>query len=243
MAAESAPTRAPAAERPQVPGHVAIIMDGNGRWARKRLLPRVAGHQAGTRNIRRIVEACVEEGVRVLTLYAFSTENWQRPDDEVRGLMALLAEVIDRETDELRERGASVRHVGSLDGISPMLRERITYATESTKHNTRLILNVAFNYGGRAEIVQAVRRIVAEGVPAEQINEETISGYLYTAGQPDPDLIVRTGGEWRLSNYLIWQAAYAEYWSTPVLWPDFGGAELKQAIEEYARRQRRFGRV
>jgi undecaprenyl diphosphate synthase len=243
MAVEPAASQTPAPRDRGVPRHVAIIMDGNGRWATRRLLPRVAGHRAGTKNIRRIVEAAVETGVEVLTLYAFSTENWRRPDDEVRGLMVLLAEVIDRETDELRERGAQVRHVGSLEGISDTLRERIRYATESTKHNTRLVLNVAFNYGGRAEIVQAIRHMLADGLTPEQVDEATVSRYLYTAGLPDPDLIVRTGGEWRLSNYLIWQAAYAEYYSTAVLWPDFGREQFIEALDEYARRQRRFGRV
>src|SRR5581483_8846721 len=241
--AETEPSHAPPPSELRVPRHVAIIMDGNGRWARERGLPRLAGHRAGTRNIRRIVEACVEHQVEVLTLYAFSTENWRRPDDEVRGLLELLGEAIDSETDELRERGAQVRHVGSLEGVPESLRERIRHAVESTRHNERLILNVAFNYGGRAEILQAVQRLLAAGIAPAEVDEATFSRYLYTAGLPDPDLIIRTAGEWRLSNFLLWQAAYAEYWSTPTLWPDFGREHFAAALAEYGRRQRRFGRL
>lgn len=226
-----------------VPRHVAIIMDGNGRWARERGLPRIMGHQAGTENIRRIVEACVEYGVQALTLYAFSTENWQRPDEEVRGLLQLLAEVIDRETDQLRENGVQVRHIGDDSALPDELRSRIRHAVDSTRHNDRLVLNVAFNYGGRAEILRAVKRMLAERVDPDTVDEARFASYLYTASQPDPDLIVRTAGEWRLSNFLLWQAAYAEYWSTPTLWPDFDREHLAQALAEYAQRQRRFGRL
>lgn len=225
----------------KVPNHVAIIMDGNGRWAQRRGLPRMAGHKAGTDNIKRIIEAAVEHGVRVLTIYAFSTENWRRPPEEVTGLMNIIPQVIDREADNLNRNGVQVRHVGSLEGIDDHLRERIRYAVDLTKNNDRLILNVAFNYGGRAEIVRAVQRLMRDGVPAEAVTEDLISSYLYTSGLPDPDLIIRTGGEMRLSNFLLWQSAYAEYFSTPVFWPDFGKSDFHEAIEEYGRRHRRFG--
>jgi undecaprenyl diphosphate synthase len=224
-----------------IPSHIAIIMDGNGRWARERGLPRMAGHKAGTDNIKRIIETAVEYNVKMLTLYAFSTENWRRPEDEVRGLMTILGQVIDREAMNLHRNGVQLRHVGSLQGIENHLRERIRYAPDLTRENDRIVVNVAFNYGGRAEIVEAAKRMVRDGVAPEEITEELFSSYLYTAGAPDPDLIIRTGGEMRLSNFLIWQAAYAEYWSTPVYWPDFGKEDLHRAIAEYASRQRRFG--
>jgi len=226
-----------------VPHHVAIIMDGNGRWARERGLPRLAGHQAGTENTRRIIESCVEHGVRILTLYAFSTENWQRPRDEVEGLLTILGQVIDRETQALHENGVRLRHIGSPGGLPSALRERVDHAVALTRDNDRLLLNVAFNYGGRAEILGAIRRLLAEQVHPEEVTEELFASYLDTAGVPDPDLIIRTGGEMRLSNFLLWQAAYAEYWSTPVHWPDFGKAEFFQALCAYGQRQRRFGRV
>ena len=223
------------------PTHVAIIMDGNGRWARKRGLPRLAGHRAGTDNIKRIIEAAVEHDVKMLTLYAFSTENWSRPMEEVSGLMSLLSQVIDRETENLNRNGARLRHVGSVEGLDEQLLKRIQWAVDRTKGNDRIVVNVALNYGGRAEIVDAVRRIVGEGTSPEEITEGLITSHLYTAGAPDPDLVIRTGGEMRLSNFLLWQAAYAEYWSTPVFWPDFGKDEFHEAILEYGRRQRRFG--
>lgn len=216
-------------------------MDGNGRWARRRHLPTLAGHRAGTDNIRRIIQAFADHGVAYLTLYAFSTENWTRPTLEVRGLFQILREVIDRETQALLEAGVQVRHVGSLEAVPPDLAQAIQRGVERTKGNRKMVLNVAFNYGGRREIVDAVRRIIAEGTPAAAIDEATISDHLYTAGMPDPDLIIRTAGEARLSNFLIWQAAYAEYYSTEVFWPDFGPAEVDAALAEYSRRQRRFG--
>ncbi len=227
----------------KIPRHVAIIMDGNGRWARQRGLPRLAGHRAGTENLRRILEACVEFGIEILTIYAFSTENWYRPPNEVRGLMSILEQVIDRELEELNQQGVQLRHIGRLEGIRPDLQAKIKQAIERTKHNDRLILNVAFNYGGRAEILDACRRILREGLDPDTLDEETFSRYLYTWPLPDPDLIIRTGGEYRLSNFLIWQAAYAEIYSTPTLWPDFDKEELRKAILEYASRERRFGRV
>jgi len=224
-----------------VPAHVAIIMDGNGRWAGERGLERLAGHRAGTENIRRIIEGCVELGIEILTLYAFSTENWRRPVTEVNGLFEILGEVIDRETEDLHRNGVRLRHLGRLEGLPTVLQERVSYAVKLTQLNTRLIVNVAFNYGGRAEILEAARRLLREGARPEDLDEETFSSYLYTGGMRDPDLIVRTAGEMRLSNFLIWQAAYAEYWSTPLYWPDFGKAELEQAVRDYGNRERRFG--
>lgn len=225
----------------RIPTHVAIIMDGNGRWARERGLPRLAGHRAGTENLRRVIRACVEFGIKILTIYAFSTENWGRPEAEVRGLLSILEQVIDSELEELHQQGVQLRHLGRLEGLSPQLQEKVRQAIELTKNNDRLILNVAFNYGGRDEILQAVRRLIADGVRPEEVTEELFTQYLYTAGLPDPDLIIRTSGELRVSNFLIWQAAYAEYYATPVYWPDFDKEELRKALVEYSRRQRRFG--
>ncbi|MGQ9681157.1 MAG: polyprenyl diphosphate synthase [Anaerolineae bacterium] len=236
-------TTASAQQRPIVPQHVGIIMDGNGRWARQRGLPRLAGHRAGTENIRRVLRACADFGIPILSVYAFSTENWGRPADEVSGLMALIEQTIDRYTAELDRNGVCIRHLGSDQDLTPTLRQKIAAAVERTRHNHKLILNVAFNYGGRAEIVQAVRRLMVEGVPAEQVDEALIGRYLYSAGLPDPDLIIRTAGEMRLSNFMIWQAAYSEYYSTPTYWPDFDRNELARAIEAFAARERRFGLV
>ena len=237
--AQPEPTSQPIPET--VPAHVGIIMDGNGRWANRRGLPRLAGHHAGTENVRRITMACADAGVEVLTIYAFSTENWRRPADEVFGLMRLLAQRIDKEAAELHRNNVKIRHVGALDGIQPRLAERVRAAVHLTRQNTGLVLNVAFNYGGRQEIVRAVQRIMRSGVPAEEITEELIDKHLDTAGLPDLDLVIRTGGEMRLSNFLLWQAAYAEYYSTPICWPDFGREELYQAFAEFGRRVRRFG--
>ncbi len=228
---------------PRIPRHVAIIMDGNGRWAQARGLPRLAGHRAGTENLRRILQACADFGIEILTVYAFSTENWARPEEEVRGLMALLTQYVRRELDNLDRNGVQIRHSGKVEGISPDILREIERAVERTRHNSKIILNVAFNYGGRAEIVDAVRRMMADGVKPEQVTDALFERYLYTAGLPDPDLIIRTAGEMRLSNFLIWQAAYAEYYSSPVFWPDFDEAELYKALAEYARRERKFGRV
>lgn len=227
----------------RVPYHIAIIMDGNGRWAQQRGQPRVAGHRAGTENIRRILECCAEHGIKMLTLYAFSTENWNRPSDEVQGLMGILEMMLKREVKELHKNGVQLRHIGRLEGIAPNLQQQVLDAIELTKHNERIILNVAFNYGGRAEILDAVRRIVADGVRPEEIDEALFNRYLYTRGAPDPDLVIRTAGEMRLSNFLIWQAAYAEYYSTPVYWPDFDRDELLRALEAYDQRERKFGKT
>ena len=240
----SPPPRGHPARPPSpVPQHVAIIMDGNGRWAARRGLPRVAGHERGTDNIRRITRAAGDLGIRYLTLWAFSTENWRRPPDEIQGIMRILGEVIERETPELHRQGAQLRHIGSLDGLAPDLRQAVLDAIDLTRDNDKLILTLAFNYGGRQEMVAAVRELVASGARAEEIDERAIAAHLYTRDLPDPDLIVRTSGEHRMSNFLIWQAAYAELFFTPVLWPDFGPDHLLAAVTDYARRERRFGRV
>jgi undecaprenyl diphosphate synthase len=227
----------------RVPHHVGIVMDGNGRWAQARGLPRIAGHKAGTENIRRVLRAAADFGIQVLTVYAFSTENWARPEEEVKGLMRLLAQRIRRETPDLHAEGVCIRHSGRLDGVSPHLAKQIQDAVALTHNNRRIIFNVAFNYGGRAEIIDAVRHIMRDGHPPEAVTEQLISQYLYTGGLPDADLIIRTGGEYRLSNFLIWQAAYAEYYATPTFWPDFDEAELATALEAYSQRERRFGRL
>ena len=229
--------------RGRVPEHIAIIMDGNGRWAKQRGLPRLAGHRAGTENLRRILRACVEFQVKILTLYAFSTENWGRPEAEVKGLMHILEDVIDRELPELNKEGVQLRHIGDLSRIAPALQRKVLNAIEMTKTNTSLILNIAFNYGGRAEIIQAIQRIVAEQHNPSEITEELVSRYLYTGTLPDPDLVVRTSGELRISNFLIWQAAYAEYYAASVFWPDFDREELLKALVQYAQRDRRYGLV
>ena len=230
-------------EAESLPTHVAIIMDGNGRWAKERGLSRQAGHRAGTENIRRIIRYLRERGVPYLTLFAFSTENWSRPRPEVRALMLLVGRVIKREIAELHERGVKLVHLGRLDNLSSGLRKQVLAAMELTKDNREMTVAIAFDYGGRAEIVEAVRRIVADGLAPEQIDESVFASYLYTAGLPDPDLIIRTAGEMRLSNFLIWQAAYAEYYATPAYWPDFGPENLEKALQVYGRRERRFGGI
>lgn len=225
------------------PDHVAIIMDGNGRWAKQRNLPRLAGHRAGTENIRSVVRCFAEYEVRYLTLFAFSTENWHRPQDEIQGLMDILGEVIDRETQNLHDEGVKLIHLGRLSGFSSQLRQKIEYAISLTKDNTRMTLSVAADYGGRAEIEDAVKRIIRDGLSPESITESLFSSYLYTAGLPDPDLIIRTGGEMRISNFLLWQAAYSEYYFTPTLWPDFGREDIEGALIAYSQRERRFGGI
>jgi undecaprenyl diphosphate synthase len=227
----------------RVPYHLGIIMDGNGRWAQQRGLPRLAGHRAGTENIRRVLTGCVEFGIKVLTIYAFSTENWKRPEQEVKGLMSIFARVIDRELNELDRQGVQLRHVGRLEGISNSLKAKVHHAMDLTKTNDRIILNVAFNYGGRAEIVDALKRIIGDGVQAEEVTEELIGRYLYTTDCPDADLIIRTSGEFRTSNFLLWQAAYAEYYVTDTYWPDFDKDKLYEALLTYGQRDRRFGEV
>jgi undecaprenyl diphosphate synthase len=229
------------ASRPQIPTHVAIIMDGNGRWALARGLPRLVGHRAGTENLRRIITACVEFGVKYLTIYAFSTENWGRPREEVEGLMNILEDVIDRELAELNKEGVQLRHIGRLERLDPKLQEKVMEAIELTKHNDRLVLNVAFNYGGRDEIVYAIQKMIKDGVKAEEVTSDLVSHYLFTAGVPDPDLMIRTSGELRVSNFLIWQGAYSEWYVTSVYWPDFNKDEFRKALDTYAQRDRRFG--
>ncbi len=225
----------------RVPTHVGIIMDGNGRWARSRGLPRLAGHRAGTENLRRVLRAVVEFDIQILTIYAFSTENWSRPEDEVRGLMRLVERMIDRELAELDAEGVQIRHIGRTERVSDRLLAKIQHALDVTQDNDRLILNVAFNYGGRAEIIDAIKQMMIDGIPPESVDEALVSQYLYTAGQPDPDLIIRTSGEMRVSNFLIWQAAYAEYYVSPTYWPDFDKNELYKALVAFNQRERRFG--
>jgi undecaprenyl diphosphate synthase len=228
---------------PHIPRHIGIIMDGNGRWAKSRGLPRTEGHRQGKENLRRILEACTEFGVEILTIYAFSTENWSRPPAEVSVLMSILNMVLDQEVKKLHKNGVRVRHIGKMDGVDPKLQKKIHDACEYTKDNTRLVLNVAFNYGGRDEIVRAVQHLIADGIKAEEVTEDLISHYLYTGDLPDPDLIIRTSGEFRLSNFMLWQGAYAEYYITPTYWPDFDREELLKALWSYSDRDRRFGGV
>ena len=225
----------------RVPVHVGIIMDGNGRWATQRGLPRLAGHRAGTKNLRLVIRAAAKAGIKHLTFYAFSTENWSRPEDEVGGLMGLLGEFIETETPELHKEGARLLHIGHLEHLEPKLRQKIENAIELTKNNTRIDVILAFSYGGRDEIVNAVKKIVAVGIPAEEIDQQTLSENMFTAGIPDPDLIIRTSGEQRTSNFLTWQSVYSEWAFPEVLWPDFDEAALNQVLEDYAKRDRRFG--
>jgi undecaprenyl diphosphate synthase len=227
----------------KLPRHVAMIMDGNGRWALSRGLPRLAGHKAGTENLRRVIRTTVEFGVKYLTIYAFSTENWGRPLEEVRGLMSILEDVLQKELDELHKEGVQLRHIGRLERLPGRLQEQVLDAVELTKDNDRLILNVAFNYGGRDEIINAIQHIMKDGVPADDVTDELVSRYLYTKGVPDPDLIIRTSGELRVSNFLIWQAAYSEWYVTPTYWPDFDKNEYRRALETFAARDRRYGKV
>jgi len=228
--------------RSELPHHVAIIMDGNRRWARSRGLPDLDGHPAGVEAIRGVLRHARRRGVRVLTLYAFSRENWARSDDEVVALFGLLEAAIRNETDELRAQGVRVRMIGRTDELPPETRASIEDALGATAGGSEMLLNIAFNYAGRTELVDAVRRIVASGMLPDDVDEAAIAGALYTSGTPDPDLVIRTGGEQRLSNFLIWQAAYAELVITETLWPDFGPEALDAALLEFASRQRRFGR-
>jgi undecaprenyl diphosphate synthase len=224
-----------------VPQHVAVIMDGNGRWAQARGMSRRDGHRAGAENLRAIIERFAEHGVPVLTLWAFSTENWGRPRPEVDALMRLGAEYIDEHLSELEERDVRVRHIGDLDRLPGPLRKRIRHAVNRTKNNRRITVNLAFNYGGRADIVGAVRRLLALGAKPEEVTEEAISAHLAAADLPEPDLVIRTGGESRVSNFLIWQAAYAEYYFSETLWPDFDVDEVDEALTSFSLRSRRFG--
>ncbi len=246
MSDDAGPNNAPSQQyalSASIPRHVAIIMDGNGRWAAQRGLPRLAGHQHGTDNIRRITTAAAEFGIEYLTLWAFSTDNWRRPKHEIDGILRILAEVIERETDELDRQGAQLRHIGSLDGLEPELRSAVLGAVERTRDNDRLVLTLAFNYSGRQELLAAIKALIASGVPAAGVDEELLQTHLFTRDLPDPDLIVRTSGEHRISNFLLWQSAYSELYFTPTLWPDFGPDDLCEAVREFGRRDRRFGGV
>jgi undecaprenyl diphosphate synthase len=231
----------------KMPCHVAIIMDGNGRWAKNRKMTRVAGHRAGIKSVRDIVEASVEINLEVLTLYAFSAQNWERPKKEVNTLMNLLVRYLKNEIPEMMENNIRLIAIGDLAGLPQNVQEMLAFAIEKTKKNTGLILNLALNYGGQTEICHAVKKIakkVENGqIHADQIDEKIFSQHLYTAGLPEPDLLIRTSGEMRISNFLLWQLAYAEFWITPILWPDFRRAEFFQALIDYQKRERRFGRV
>jgi undecaprenyl diphosphate synthase len=224
-----------------VPVHVAIIMDGNVRWAETRNLSRLKGHRAGTENIRRVVENFVKYQVKYLTLYAFSTENWRRPQAEVRELMQILSRVIKRETKAMHEKGVRLNHLGRIDRLSERLQNEVRRAIELTKDNKVMTLSVAFDYGGRAEVVNAARQIAREGIDPDTIDEELFSRYLSSAGLPDPDLIIRTAGEVRISNFLLWQSAYSELYFTPVYWPDFDEEEVRKALIAFSERGRTFG--
>jgi len=226
-----------------LPNHVAIVPDGNGRWAEQRGLPRLEGHHVGAENMRRMVEYLNKYPIKYVTLYGFSTENWSRPEDEVRGLFQLLGEFIDKCISEFYKNGIKLRHLGRLNELPQDLQQAINSAVELTKNNTRMTLSLAFNYGGRAEILDAVRKIIADGIPLQNIDERLFNSYLYTAGLPEVDLVIRTADELRLSNFLIWQSAYSEYYFTRVLWPDFDKKEVEKALLAYSQRQRRFGRL
>ena len=223
-----------------VPHHVAIVMDGNGRWANKRYMPRLVGHRQGLAALRRCVAACLDRGVRVLTVFAFSSENWNRPEDEVSGLMGLMGMALTREVPKLHEAGVRVYLIGDRESLKSKLRDGLTQAEELTRNNERLILNVCFNYGGRWDIVQAAARLHEQGLP---FTEDNLSSAMAMSHVPDPDLIIRTGGEYRISNFLLWQSAYSELYFSDILWPDFDVAALDAAIEDYAQRERRFGKT
>ena len=230
-----------------VPRHVAIIMDGNGRWARERMMPRPMGHRSGMKSVREVVEGAIEAGVEMLSLFAFSQENWQRPASEVGALMSLLEEYVGREADELEKQGVRVRVLGELDRLSPSAASAVDRVVRQTERGDRLILNLFISYGSRAEIVRAARllaRDVADGrLAPDEIDEEALSARLFTADCPDPDLLIRTSGEQRISNFLLWQLAYAELYMSPVLWPDFSRRDLFAAVVDFQNRERRFGRV
>jgi undecaprenyl diphosphate synthase len=227
----------------RVPQHVAIIMDGNGRWASQRGLARLEGHEAGTENIRRITRAAGELGIRYLTLWAFSAENWRRPKQEVEGILNILGRAIETETEELNRQGAQLRHIGDLSSLSPELQAAISGAIARTRDNDKLVLTLAFNYSGRQELLRAIQQVVASGVAPGDVDEALVERHLYTHDLPDPDLIIRTSGEYRLSNFLCWQGAYSELHFCPKLWPDFAPEDLETAVRDYASRERRFGAI
>ena len=225
-----------------VPRHVAIIMDGNGRWAVTRGLDVSEGHHAGYENIRRVVNDFANRGVEYLTLYAFSTENWDRPETEVNGILNLAIAVIAHEAQELHENGVRIKHLGRVDRLSPELRVELEQAVEMTAGNTGLTLGIAFDYGGRAEIVQAAKRMVEETVSPDEVDEQKFSEFLYTSDMPDVDLLIRTGGDFRISNFLLWQTAYSEFYSSETWWPDFFGERIDEAFDAFNERKRRFGK-
>ncbi|MFC2034003.1 polyprenyl diphosphate synthase [Chloroflexota bacterium] len=225
----------------KLPAHIAIVPDGNGRWAEQRGLSRLNGHHAGAENMHRMIEYLNEYPIKYLTFYGFSTENWSRPKEEVDGLFQLLVEFVQQYVPEFHEKGIKLRHLGRLNELPENLQETINEAIELTKNNPGMTLNIAFNYGGRTEILDAIRHLIAEGIKPEDINKEIFDKYLYTAGLPDVDLLIRTGDELRLSNFLIWQTAYSEYHFTKVLWPNFGKKDINKALLSYSRRLRRFG--
>jgi undecaprenyl diphosphate synthase len=227
----------------RLPRHVAVIMDGNGRWAAQRHLPRVEGHRSGIDSVRDIVESSARLGIQVLTLYAFSVENWKRPVTEVSTLMMLLKRYLRLELDALLRNNIRFRVIGKAGELAPDIRKELAAAEEKTASNTGMLFNIALNYGGRAEIVEAARRLLEAGVAPEELDEERFAGFLYTAGQPDPDLLIRTSGEMRVSNFLLWQIAYAEIWVTETLWPDFRKRHLLEAILAYQKRHRRYGGI
>ena len=234
---------APASAGAEVPRHVAIVMDGNGRWARKRVMPRVFGHKAGMETVMSVIADCQRRGIGFLTLYAFSSENWKRPEDEVSGLMNLVLVGVSKYLMRLAEQGVRIKVMGERSAVSPKVREAWNEAERVTANNTGLTLTVAFNYGGRWDVVQACRQAMADGLAPEQITEEALSARMALSHAPDPDLFIRTGGEIRISNFLLWQIAYAEFHFTDCLWPDFDAAEMDKALAAFARRDRRFGGV
>ena len=225
----------------QLPAHIAIVPDGNRRWAEQRGLPRLSGHQAGIENMRRLVQILNEYPIKYVTIYGFSTENWNRPEAEVTGLFRIVGDFIDKVAEDIHRQGIKLRHIGRLEELPQRLQEAINRAIELTKNNSGMTLSIAFNYGARTEITDAVRRIIAEGIAPENINEQMFANYLYTAGLPDVDLLVRTGDELRSSNFLIWQTTYSEYHFTKVLWPDFSKEDIDKALLSYSQRRRRFG--
>jgi undecaprenyl diphosphate synthase len=225
-------------QAPVVPRHIAIVMDGNGRWASKRFMPRIAGHRQGVEALKKIVRACGDRGVAELTVFAFSSENWNRPADEVSGLMSLMLSALGKEVERLQIEGVRIRFIGARDALAPAIRAALEQAEQSTAEGQRMTLNICFNYGGRWDIVHAANLVLAQGQP---LTEQSLSSTLSLASSPDPDLIIRTGGEFRISNFLLWQAAYSELYFSPLLWPDFDEAALDAAILEYASRERRFG--
>ena len=226
-----------------MPVHVAIIMDGNGRWAQNRGLPRLDGHRVGVDSIQKILKTLSQKGVQYVTLYAFSTENWNRPEEEVTGILEILQYALRVQTEALHENNVRIVHIGKQDRLSPELQEEVAHAEQLTRENSGITLNVAFDYGGRDEILAAVKKIIRDGIPEDQVDEALFQSYLFTGHSPDPDLIIRTGGEMRISNFLLWQSAYSEYYHTPTLWPDLESDEIERVLEDYSTRQRRFGRV